>query len=1193
MKTILLNFSPTAGFLFLLLTLATLGSHTATATSVISGVIKEGTDLVAGTENLETGTLLKTNDGKNTGYLAYQLQPVNMSRKVFGYVDDTPLLNVQSMIFRSTYEFDEFDHAAVVKAGFLNAGYLTTVSGKVTDEKTGESLPGVNVLIKGTMQGTITDVNGKYSIDVNDPNDILVFTFVGYTPLEISVSSQSNIDVQLVLEQKQLDEVVVVGYGTLKKGSVTGAVSTVDEKIFQNRGPIASPIAALQGQVPGVTITRNSSQPGREAWNFLIRGNSSVNGAEPLVIIDGVTMPNSSALNSFNPSDIENISFLKDAAAASIYGARAAGGVVIITTKRAKTGKAVIEYQGASSIKVIGLQPELTDISNWGPMIQEARTTDGFPDTDLWYRFGRLSQYAVNNNTQVLNTEQASAALTNMGLSNAGFFIDVKDFLFFPGTMQNYLWGNAHSEQHQLTISSRGEKAGYRISLGYLNDGSLLKVGNNSNKRYNVRLSHDYLITPKLKIESNISIEENDIIQPSNIGAVLNNGIQPGLPPSGLGATGKPYVWGSGISNASTVAIANFGGDAKEFNTRLNTNFKLIYNLTKNLSATGTAGYYLHNADYRTAENVINWYDYSGTILVSSLSASGQGRSFYQRANRKETFYNLNAYLEYEKVFADDHEFRAMAGMQYERDEYNSFFAKTMDIVPNVPPSLSLSYGDPTSKTVAEAQNHYAIAGYFSRLNYTYRNKYLFEVNGRYDGSSKFDAINRWKFFYGISGGWRITQEKFMKKFDFPGDLKLRASWGSVGNQNGIGLYDYIQLLGLGYSTGATSSGFPILGNAPSVRVTPGGLVALDRTWEKVETVDLALDFAILKNRLSGTVEVFRKNNNNMLIARSYPAVLGAGAPAGNNGKLETEGWELSLNWSDNIGKLNYHVGGNISTYKTNLVSFGGKKIIEFGTRGLNGAVEGYPINSYFGLLYAGRIQTQEQLEAYRAYIPGNNIGIPSGPATAQANARLAPGDNMYNDVNGDGRITFPDDAVYLGTNDPRLTYSFNGGFIWKGFDFNFIFQGIAKRTIIRDGNWRIPSAVVYQAQNDAFRDNWWTPTRTDANLPRISSTGTINNYNYYPSNRVAEDGSYLRLKNLVIGYTLPEEVVKRIFVQKVRICFSGNDLWEYSKIRDGWDPEATLTVANTGDGNNNNQSTYSGRYPFYRYLTMGVNITF
>lgn len=330
-----------------------------------------------------------------------------------------------------------------------------------------------------------------------------------------------------------------------------------------------------------------------------------------------------------------------------------------------------------------------------------------------------------------------------------------------------------------------------------------------------------------------------------------------------------------------------------------------------------------------------------------------------------------------------------------------------------------------------------------------------------------------------------------------------------------------------------------------------------------------------------------------MLIARSYPAVLGAGAPAGNNGKLETEGWELSLNWSDKVGRLNYHFGGNISTYKTNLVSFGGQKIIGLGTRGLNGAVEGYPINSYFGLLYAGRIQTQEQLDAYRAYIPGNNIGIPSGPNTAQANARLTLGDNMYKDVNGDGKITFPDDAVYLGTNDPRLTYSFNGGFTWNGFDLNFIFQGVAKRTIIRDGNWRTPAAVVFQAQNDAFRDNWWTPARTDADLPRISSTGTINNYNYYPSNWVAEDGSYLRLKNLVIGYTLPEEVLKKIFVQKVRIYFSGNDLWEYSRIRDGWDPEATLNVANTGDGNNNNQSTYSGRYPFYRYLTMGVNITF
>ncbi|MGZ3853208.1 MAG: SusC/RagA family TonB-linked outer membrane protein, partial [Flavisolibacter sp.] len=879
--------------------------------------------------------------------------------------------------------------------------------------------------------------------------------------------------------------------------------------------------------------------------------------------------------------------------ASSIYGARAAGGVVIITTKRAKMGKSVIEYNGSVSRKIIGLQPQLTGISTWGPLMEEARQTDGFAATDLWYRYGKLAEYAVTNNIQTMTAAEAANNLATLGLSTTGFFTDVKDFVFFPGTMNDYLWGNASSTEHQLSISSKTDKAGYRISMGYLNDGSLLQVGDNSNKRYNVRLTHDYQFSQRLKLESNVSFEKNDIIQPANIGAVLNNGIQPGLPASGVGKTGLPYVWGSGIANASPVAIANYGGDAKELNARINTSFNLTYNILKNLKAVGSAGYYYNHTDYRTQENVINWYDYAGANLISALSPSGTNRSFYQRASRKEAYYNLNAYLEYNKLIGSDHDIRGMIGTQYERDEYNSFFGRTLDVVPGVPPSLSLSYGDPTTKTVSEAQNHYALGGYFGRFNYAFRNKYLFELDGRYDGSSKFDANNRWKMFYGVSGGWRITQEKFMENVKFLNDLKLRASWGAVGNQNGIGLYDYIQLLNLGYSTGATSSGFPILGTAPAVKVSPGGLVALDRTWEKVETTNLGLDFSVLHNKLSGSFEVFQKVNNNMLIARSFPAVLGASAPAGNNGELKAKGWEGSANWSDRIGKLLYHLGGNISTYKTDLVNYGGQNIIGLGVRGLNTAVQGYPLNSYFGLVYAGRIQTDKQLNDYRAYIVGNNIGMPSGATTAQANARLGLGDNMFKDVNGDGKITFPEDAVYLGTSDPRITYSFNGGLEWSGFDFNFIFQGVAKRTIIRDGNWRIPAAVVFQAQNDAFRNEWWTPNRTDAWLPRISSTGTINNYNYYPSDWVAENGAYLRLKNLVIGYTLPKSITQRARIEKLRFYFSGSDLWEITHIHDGWDPEASTNVANTGDANNNNQSTFSARYPFYRYLTFGVNLTF
>lgn len=1070
------------------------------------------------------------------------------------------------------------------------------ITGTVVNSQTHEPVVGATINVKGAKTGgTTTDEKGQFRISVTSNAPVLVITNVGFEPMEIKPDASGVVTARLSIVNQQLNDVVVVGYGTQKKATLTGSVATVNEKLFRNRGPIANPVAALQGQVPGVIVTRSSAQPGRENWNFQIRGATSTNGTDPLVIVDGLTVPNVSALNSLNPADIDNISFLKDAAA-SIYGARAAGGVVLITTKKAKSGRAVIEYSGSVSRKKVGLQPKLTDINDWGPMMYEARfTNDQFPATDPWVTYANIAMYAKKNHKDWLTAGEWNALIAPNGLFPNGFkFGDVKDYVFFDGTMQDYLWGPATSNEHQLSISSRNEKSGYRISLGYLDDGSLLQYGNNSNKRYNLRLAHDYQFSQRLSLQSNISLEKNDIVQPTGIGNVLNNGIQPGLPKASQ--NGKAYIWGSGLGNATTNNIAALGGDNKEFNTRITTNFNLTYKIAKNLKAVGAVGYYFHNTDYRTQDNVIDWYDYTGTVKLSSISSTNNSRGSYQRGNRTEAYYNANAYLEYNKVVRDDHDIKVMVGTQYERDEVGQFLAKTLDPVPGVPSSLSLNTSsDLNSKTVSEVQNHYALAGYFGRLNYAYMGKYLFEMNGRYDGSSKFDPANRWKFFYGFLGAWRISQEKFMGNASFIDDLKLRASWGSRGNQSGIGLYDYIPFLNINASPGATSNGYPIIGSSPVIRVAPGNLVALDRTWETLQASNLGLDFSTMKSRLTGSFEYFIKKNKNMLIARTLPAVLGASAPQGNNGELKTWGWEASLTWSDKIGELSYHIGGNITANQNKLVDFGGQTVISDANRGYNFAVQGYPIGTYFGLKYAGRIQSQKDLDDYKKlfYAPGTTVNGGFSQNSTNPQTQLELGDNMYKDVNGDGKISFPQDAVAIGSDAPRISYSFNGGIAWKGIDFNFIFQGVADRTIVRDGNWRIPGAIVYQAQNKAFLNQSWTPTRTNARLPRLSTTGTINNYNYYPSDWVAENGAYLRLKNLVIGYTIPASITKRAKLQSLRIYFAGNDLWETSKINDGWDPEASRVVANTGDPNNGNVTTFSDRYPFYRYYTVGVNVTF
>jgi TonB-linked SusC/RagA family outer membrane protein len=502
-------------------------------------------------------------------------------------------------------------------------------------------------------------------------------------------------------------------------------------------------------------------------------------------------------------------------------------------------------------------------------------------------------------------------------------------------------------------------------------------------------------------------------------------------------------------------------------------------------------------------------------------------------------------------------------------------------------PSLALGIGDNTTKVNGESQNHWAIGSYFGRFNYGFNNKYLFEAQARYDGTSRFVSNKRWGAFYGLSAAWRITQEKFMSNVKFVNDLKLRVSSGSVGNQSGIGFYDYIQLLTVSSTGGPTSAGYPILGSSPAVYVGPNReLVSLDRAWERVQNNNIGLDLAVLNNKLSGSFDYFIKNNKNMLTNRSVSAILGAVAPETNIGHLRVWGWELGLNWKDRIGQVNYFIGGSLTDNENKLIKLGGQTALKAGfTTGSasDPHVEGYPLGSYFGLEYAGRIQDEATRVGYNKLVKANsNINVPI-PVTG-GGARL--GDNMFKDQNGDGVLTSPEDIVYLGRNDPKYSYAINLGAGWKGFDFSAILQGIGKRTILRDGNWRVPFGNIGQGVTNQWVGKTWTPTNSTAEYPLLS-VGTPNNpnyngYNYQISSWSVENGAYLRLKNVVLGYTIPKQLSQKARIEKFRVYLSGSDVWEWSKIKDGWDPEQTRTISGGFQ-----------RYPFYRMLNFGANVTF
>lgn len=1028
-----------------------------------------------------------------------------------------------------------------------------TVKGTVLDDN-GEPVIGASVLMKGTTTGTITDIDGNFTLSNVNPG-ILVVSYIGYKTQEIQAKDGAPVKIVLKEDSEVLEEVVVVGYGTQKKATMTGSVTVVNDKMLENKGTMSSPVQALQGQVPGVIITRSSSAPGDESWGMSLRGAVSKNKVDPLIIIDGVEYEGVNELRLLNPSDIESINFLKDASA-SIYGSKAAGGVVLVTTKKAKEGKVHVEYNGSVTAKFIGLSPKLMNMDEWASSVLQARQNDGYGDDDTWVRYVKLAMAYKN---QYINLDHTNNPF-GTGFSN------VDDFVFFDTDWQDIMWGTAASTQHELAVSGGTDASRYRLSLGYMYDDSNLKWGNNNNNRYNLRLTNSFKLSEKAFIESVIAYNRQDQVAPTQIGSALNTAVQqPGFPSATI--NGKPYAWGDRGDWVASNWLCELGGDNKLKVSAINISETFNYSILKDLKFSVTAGYNTSMATRDTQSKSIDWYNYAGDRVVCSKPTETE--SYYTKTNSRTDFYSISGHIDWSHLFADVHDVKVMLGSQYNMKEYDYTYIRATGILPSleIPNSKDgLVYLSSEDNKTTSSKWQEAVMSYFGRINYNYRSKYMLEGQFRYDGSSKFQPENRWVFYWGVSGGWRLSEEAFFKKLNFIDELKLRASYGGVGNQAGVDRYDGAQLYNFKPAAGV------LIGNGLVSYVdTNGKLVSVDRTWERIHNYNIGIDFGFFRNRLTGTAEIFWKKNDNMLIDVVYPGILGDKAPTANKGKFKARGWEGMINWSDKIGEVNYHVGGTF-TYATNeLVNNGGSTLIQSGVRSDR---EGYPLNSVFGLRYCGKIQTEEQLQKYvNKYKNNSSVGT-------LTNLRL--GDNMYEDVNKDGKLT-EEDLVYLGTDDPKVQFSFNAGVEWKGFDFSIVFQGAGKRTVWRDkSTWRIPVRVPYQNGSNHFLGNTWTPENTGAYYPALTNQSDINNYNYQCSSWSVEDGAYLRLKNVTLGYNLPSSLlVKTKVLSKARVYVSGSDLWEHSNINDGWDPEANREVDN------------AKRYPFLRSVTFGLNLTF
>nr|WP_299073655.1 TonB-dependent receptor [uncultured Allomuricauda sp.] len=1028
-----------------------------------------------------------------------------------------------------------------------------TITGTITSSDDNSPLPGVNVIVQGTTNGTVTDFDGNYAITVSSSDSILEFSSIGFATQEIAVGGNSTINVSLDPDLTNLDEVVVVGYGERKRESLTGAIEQVSSEVFQDRA-VTNAALALQGQTPGLVVNRSSARPGNDEIALNIRGASSINGGSPLIVIDGAPVFNNNEFFQMNPDDIENISVLKDGSA-SIYGSRAANGVILVTTKKGK-GKMKIEYNGNVRFNFLGLRPPVMTMQEYGQIWLEAVEQDGTGDYWGW------------------STEENVQRMAN---GEAGFY----DTQFWgtiylaPSNRYDELYGSNSGHQQTLSISGSSDEARYRLSFGLSDTQGALKTAYDGVKQYNVRLNTDYDITDKLNLGAGITFQRTNTSAPSSqLAQSLVSQDAPIFPSKN--PFGQWYAnFGACCGGTNSIAGTTDGGRNEQVEDLAKITLTAKYDIGSGFSVNANATF--NQVSGRTDLTLLNVPVYGWN--EDELAASSINRNpRIDVTNERETYQTYGAFLNY-SITQAKHTVSAMVGLTAEKRDYQRLFARRLGLDDQGIYDLNVATGTQTNAGNQENEGLYST---LSRINYDYDGKYLLELVGRRDGSSRFAPGFKYSNFGSVSAGWNIHKENFMADFENLSNFKLRASFGSSGNQVGIGLVDYVSTIGNNTTT---------LGVAPQLVTTSvvNGITTTLRTWENVEIKNLALEFGFFNQRLTGTFEVFQKNNYGMLAQKEQSQVLGGTAPATNIGHMRTKGWEAILNYRGQIGEdFTYNVGLNMSDNNNEVIRVEGQTSVQ---AGFNPIVEGFPINAYFGYETDGLFQTQAEVDQYYTTYTGGDVPVQGG------NTGLRPGDTRRVDLNGDGEIddfgTISEmgDIKFLGDNQLHYTFGINLGANYKNFDFTAFFQGALEQKFFRDGFQTYPFQRVWSNQTNAYIGQSWTPENTGAAYPRLTTNGTRAGWNWNNNDFFLQDNRYMRLKTLILGYTLPSDFTEKFNMDKVRFYFSGNDLFEFSAVKDGFDPEAGNTSTNVTGPNR----TTSNReiYPFQRTIAFGVNLIF
>ncbi len=989
-----------------------------------------------------------------------------------------------------------------------------TISGTVTDGR-GETLPGVTVMVRGTSIGTVTDIDGGFQLNVPATADFLVFTFVGMRRVEIPLSAETTYRVTMEPEAYGLDEVVVVGYGSQVRANLTGAVDMVTSERLENR-PITSVGAGLQGLIPNLNVTVYSGDPTRST-DLNVRGFESITGGEPLILVDGVPM----SLDRVNPSDIESITVLKDAAAGAIYGARAAFGVIMVETKRGATEGMNIRFSSEFGIDVPIFHIDPIDHGyEYALLRNQAHERDGgdpYYGAEFMERLKRYWDDPENN---------PSYAVVDGSFENYGF-IDLH------GELLN---NSSPHQKHDLSISGVSDRSRYYSSFGYLStDGFVNNPANQNYKRYNVMMKGDLDITDWFNIDQQISVNSQVSSKPANQDLRIVARNEP------IRAYRVPYLedypelegeyWDHEFSLLGHIER---GGRNKWQNS--DTWLKTGITLTP-FDRFRVRSDFSYNSFRREAEVVQPQYQMVSTNLEAPSHFNTIGNNTLNVRRDYNQYYVFNLYGEYEIADQDLHYVKAMAGFNQEWGMRTHVAGQAFEPVSATVVDIGATTG---TQSITGGKDHVAIRGAFYRLNYIYDGKYLFEANGRYDGTSRFGTDDRFGFFPSFSAAWRISAENFMYGvshiFD---DIKIRASYGTLGNQLlGNRFYPYIASMTI------TDTNLPLsgAGNIPLVRMP--GMVSPNLTWESVVTQNLGLDLTLLDYKLNATFDMYTRETKDMLMRKSYPSIIGAAAPDENAADLMTRGWELSIRWRDRVSTdFNYDISFVLSDWVSEITKY------ENPTNALNDYYVGMKLGEVWGFETVGIFQSNEAIAA--------------APSQEELGPGWKAGDIQYADLNNDGVINRgnntlddPGDRKIIGNENPRYSFGLNTGLNYKSFGLSVFLQGVGKRDFdpgSAQWTWFYPWRA-YAADKSWVTDSW-TPDNPDAYWPEMGISG-VQNRNFQTQSRYLQDASYIRLKSLTLSYNLPTTLTSRVGLAGVRVYASGQNLWELSNIRRPLDPE-------------------------------------